>query len=195
MPRLLALPALVLALVAACLVPGRAAAAPAPMPVGVVDILELINAYPGTKQAQAELEAAAKTAQAEFEVVKKEVASLEEKLKIEVAQNAPGRAAQEKVVAQKKLAAEFDLKWKVKAAQDAYMVTLVRVHAEVQALVAKHARENGFGLVLQMTKEPLAGKSPDELIPNIIVRTVAYWSPDLDITEAVKRSFPAPAGR
>ncbi|MFM8385719.1 MAG: OmpH family outer membrane protein [Planctomycetia bacterium] len=195
MLRSIATPVLLLALAAACVLPAPAAAAPAPMPVGVVDILELINAYPGTAQAQAELESAAKTAQAEFDVVKKEVAALEEKLKIEVAQGAPGRAAQEKVVAQKKMNAEFDLKWKVKVAQDAYMATLIRVHAEVVALVARHARENGFGLVLQMTKEKLSGKSPDELIPNIIVRTVAYWSPDLDITEAVKKSFPAAGGR
>ncbi len=45
-----------------------------------------------------------------------------------------------------------------------------------------------------MTKEPLTGKSPDELIPNIVVRSVFFYNPDLDVTKAVIATFPpAPA--
>jgi Skp family chaperone for outer membrane proteins len=166
------------------------AAAPAPVAVAVVDVLELINAYPGYKRAKDALEAAAKAAQAKFDADKKEIEALEAKLKIEVPAGAPNRAAQELVVAKKKVQSEFDLKWQIRVAQDEYMATLIRVHGEVYGYVAQYARTNGIGIVLQMTKEPLTGKSPDELIPNIIVRSVFYYDPSLDVTGAVKATFP-----
>lgn len=167
-----------------------AVAAPAPVAIGVVDVLELINAYPGYKKAKDSLEAAAKLAQNEFDVVKKDVEAMEAKLKVEVPQNAPNRAATEKQIGMRKLQGEFELKWKIRVAQDEYMATLIRVHGEVYGYVAQYARNNGIGIVLQMTKEPLTGKSPDELIPNIVVRSVFYYDPSLDITGAVKATFP-----
>src|SRR5688572_3886994 len=72
-------PALLLASLVALLgvAPAPASAAPAPVAVAVVDVLELINAYPGFKTAKDALETAVKAAEADFEVVKKDVAKLE----------------------------------------------------------------------------------------------------------------------
>jgi Skp family chaperone for outer membrane proteins len=168
-----------------------AVAEPKPVAIGVVDVLELINSYPGYKKAKDALEAAAKGAQAHFDAAKKEIEATEARLKIEVAQNAPNRVAQEKTLAQQKMMAEFELKWKIRVAQDEYMATLIKVHGEVYGYVAQYARGAGIGIVLQMTKEPLTGKSPDELIPNIVVRSVFWYDPTLDITGAVKATFPA----
>lgn len=167
-----------------------ASAQPTPVAIAVVDVLALMNDFPGYKRAKEALETTAKQVQAEFEVAKKEIDALEAELKVKVPLAAPNRTGMEKTIATKKMQSKFDLEWRLRVAQDEHMTTLIRVHGEVTAAVGKFARDNGYGLVLQMTKEPLTGRTPDELIPNIIVRSVAYYAPELDITAAVKATFP-----
>jgi Skp family chaperone for outer membrane proteins len=190
MPRL-SLSACLLAsalLVAPCAAP--AIAQPTPVAIAVVDMLSLMNDFPGFKRAKDALETTAKQVQSEFELAKKEIDTLETELKVKVPLNAPNRTAMEKTIATKKMQSKFDLEWRLRVAQDEHMTTLIRVHSDVSALVGKYARENGYGLVLQMTREPVTGRTPDELIPNIIVRSVVYHDPALDITAAVKATFP-----
>lgn len=173
--------------------------------VAVVDMLRLINAHPEFKRAKDLLDQKLKTADSARKAAEDQLKLDDQQLERDFPRDHPQRAAAERGLQVRRITAKFDWEWTLKTAQDEYMRALISIHGKVVGFVGQYARANKLSLVLQMTNEPVTGKSPDEFIPNVVVRSVVYFEQALDITDQVIKTFPpapppapaepAPAGR
>jgi Skp family chaperone for outer membrane proteins len=178
------------------LLPAAAALAPASAhaegsQVAVVDMLKLINSFPEFKRAKETLDAKLKAAESARKAAEDQLKLDEQQLEKDFPRSHPQRAAAEKSLQVRRITAKFDWEWTLKLTQDEYMRSLISIHGKVVGYVGDYARANKIALVLQMTDEPVTGKSPDEFIPNVVVRSVVYFEKPLDITDAIVKSFPA----
>jgi Skp family chaperone for outer membrane proteins len=192
---------------ATAVLPGTApvaSAEPGAASVAVVDMLKLINAHPDFKRAKDTLDQKLKAADSARKAAEDQLKLDEQQLEKDFPRDHPQRPAAEKALQQRRITAKFDWEWTLKLTQDEYMRSLISIHGKVVGFVAQYARANKISLVLQMTNEPVTGKSPDEFIPNVVVRSVVHFDDALDITAAVMKTFPpappapaepAPAGR
>ena len=77
---------------------------------------------------------------------------------------------------QKQVAREFDKK---------IVKSLSGAHQRAVAAVEEYREANGIELVIQHNSEPVRGRNGEEVVGEILLRSVVAFSPQLDITEAV----------
>jgi Skp family chaperone for outer membrane proteins len=181
----IAAPLFVLVLCLAAAPPARAEGA-----IATVDMVRLLNDHPRlteivrkADQRQADAEAHAKT---EGERLKK----LEGEIEL-MNPTDPNQRAKQKELGAAMAALNFDMEWRKRDATREYLRAMESLYAEVQALVARHARERGIALVLNRNTEDLRTSSSEDFALKIRVRSVVHADPALDITDAVRKLLPA----
>jgi Skp family chaperone for outer membrane proteins len=174
------------------LVAGGAPAVAAGPSVAVVDMVRLLKAHPRFKEVDGKFEQRQKQAE---DFAKSENTRLEQ-LKGEISlMNAadPNRRQKEKELASSLVALKFEIEWRQQEAQREYVRGLEVLYAEVQALVARHAREQGIPLVLLKQDTEMKAGDLNDWGLKVQLRTVVHADASLDITDAVLRLLPAPA--
>lgn len=177
--------------VIALLAAPRPSEAAEPTPIAVVDMLKCVKTHPAFRKAQADFEAKAKAADADREQNIKDLEAMAKDLSLDTAKDSPQYLDKMRAYEVKKNTSEFAWKWSAKLAQEEYVRTLISIYDQVKGIVAKYARDNKIMLVLQMTEERLQAKDPTEFTANVVVRSVPYFDPSLDITTKVIATFPA----
>lgn len=166
---------------------------PAPGGTAVVDMLRLIESYPSYATAKQRLEQAKTEADNELKLANEDVKGLIARYQAESNKDTPQARALQKSIEQKQVQAKFQYEWAGRVAQEEYGRNLSAIYGKVKSMVAAYARTNRIPLVLQMTAEELKSGSRDEFVSNVVVRGVVFHDTALDITDAVIKTFPAPA--
>ena len=177
----------------ALLLCARPSDAAEPMPIAVVDMLKCVKAHPAFVKAQADFETKAKAADAQREKSIDDMKEMAKELELKTPKESPEYLAKLRSLEVKRTQMEFEWKWSARVAQEEYVRTLTSIYDQVKGIVANYARANRIMLVLQMTEERLQAKDPTEFTANVVVRSVPYFDPSMDITTKVIATFP-PAG-
>jgi Skp family chaperone for outer membrane proteins len=159
-------------------------------PIAVVDMLKCVKAHPSFVKAQADFENRAKAADAEKERRMEDMRVLAKKLEMDVPKESPQFLTELRSLKVKETQMKFEWEWSARVAQDEYVRTLISIYDQVKGIVANYARANKIMLVVQMTEERLQAKDPTEFTANVVVRSVPYFDPSLDITKKVIDTFP-----
>jgi Skp family chaperone for outer membrane proteins len=176
--------------VTALLLAPRAAQAAEPVPIAVVDMLKCVKSHPAFRKAQSDFETKAKAADSDRDKGVEDVKALMKNLELEQLKDTPQYQEKRRQLEVRKMQVEFQWKWNANIAQEEYVRTLISIYEQVKGLVAAYARTNRIGLVLQMTDEKLQAKDPTEFTANVVVRSVPYFDPALDITSKVIATYP-----
>ncbi len=151
----------------------------------VVDMLTLIEAHPETALIRQKFDNAKKKAQENFDRSKADIDKAQKEL-VAMGKKDPRRRAKENQILMQVVQAEHKAKRAVQIAHQDYMDDLESVFKAVRSVVADYARRNGIQLVLQKTEDDLSPKDEQDYIWKVALRSVVYYEPELDITEAVE---------
>lgn len=179
-------PLLILALVLVW-PPAPAAAAP-PAGIAVVDMVDLITNHPRAKTLQDKLDKEKVTAQAYAEGEQRNLGKLREEIEM-MPPNNPQRRLKEKEYLVQAALLKLEIEWRQEQALRDYMDGLETLYTEVQALVARLARERGIGLVLLKDSKPIEAVDTNDYGSKVRLRGVVFYEPAMDITEEVKKLF------
>jgi Skp family chaperone for outer membrane proteins len=157
---------------------------PEPARIGVVDFSRFLNSYDKMKDADATFMATQKTLGDE---AKKRATDIQQ-LEATLAMHTPGSdayAKTEKEILQKK--AEYDTWSKMNTAEllDHERDVVRSLYLDVEKASADYARANRLTLVLKTDKADLSATSIQDLHLLLKMKQVLYYSPDVDITDAV----------
>lgn len=157
---------------------------PEPARIGVVDFNRFLDGYDKMKDADAQFIA---TQKALGEEAKKRATEIQQ-LDATLAMHTPGSdayAKTEKDIRQKK--AEYDTWSKMKTAEllDRERDVVRSLYLDVEKASADYARANRLSLVLKTDKADLSATSVSDLHLLLKMKQVLYYSPDVDITDAV----------
>jgi Skp family chaperone for outer membrane proteins len=170
---------------------GRAAPATAadgaPLKVGVVDILAVLNQAPAKEQIEKDNKARKEELSTWGKAEAEKLAGLQKALEL-MARDANPKAYREKEheFLAAKANADFEGKWRTSQAAGAYADSLEALYDQVRTAIHQVASEKGLTLVLYKTDDRLNLRSPDEFVPNIAARPVLHWDSAMDVTQDVK---------
>jgi Skp family chaperone for outer membrane proteins len=179
MKRILLSTALVLLVLAA-----RPAFA-APEGVAVINMVDVISSHPRIKEIETKFEQRQKSAQEYADRENKEMRDLQQEIEL-MQRNNPVRKGKEKVLAARQHSLQFEIEWRKQDALEEYVTGLESLYAEVQALVARYARENNISLVLQIPPEELKAADFNDYFAKVQLRTVVFSAGTPDITKEIK---------
>jgi Skp family chaperone for outer membrane proteins len=163
---------------------------PEPARIGVVDFTRFLEGYDKMKDADAQFLATQKTLREEADKRAAEI----QKLSATLAMHTPGSdayAKTEKDILQKR--AEYDTWSKMKTAEllDHERNVVRSLYMDVEKAAADYARANRLSVVLKTDKADLGATSIQDLHLLLRMKQVLYYSPDVDITDAVLASLNA----
>jgi Skp family chaperone for outer membrane proteins len=154
--------------------------------VAVVDVMKLLDGHPRKKelsdrydQRQQQARDWAKKENADLEALNGQIALMNA--------NDPNRRQREKELAGRLVTVKFEIDWRGKEAEREYMRGLDGLYAEVNAAVAKYARDNGIAVVVTK-RDPTDMRVADvnDWGLKVQLRSVVYHDGALDITDRIR---------
>ena len=154
--------------------------------VAVVDIVRCMEAHAETKNVEDAFRKAQQQAQENAKLNDTRLKELARKLETMTAED-PNRALKQRQYELQLATAEFNAKWDMRQAVQAYTSGLESIYRAVCGQIQAHARQNNIDVVLVRvdTKQRINATDPRDFALKTRLRAVVYAEGRTDITDAI----------